>query len=210
MAIQPPEQTIWWNKKIALDELIWIFVAFIWGLIMFFMMVYWHVEGKQNLSTEAYRIEPKVFAQRTEEFVEKYKVRDEEESDIPVVRPPAGGDVYMLARLWEFWPILELEKGQTYRLHLSSVDWQHGFSLQPVNINLQIHPGIEHVVTLTPTSTGTFSVVCNEYCGLGHHTMVGRIEVVEPGSSSSKKADETGKSDDTGATDKTKETKETE
>ena len=73
------------------------------------------------------------------------------------------------------------EKGETYRLHLSSMDWQHGFSLQPNNINLQVHPGYDMVVTLTPTETGTFSVVCNEYCGVGHHTMVGKIHVVEPG-----------------------------
>jgi cytochrome c oxidase subunit II len=36
-----------------------------------------------------------------------------------------------------------------------------------------------HVITLTPTETGEFSVVCNEYCGIGHHTMVGRIRVVD-------------------------------
>ena len=87
----------------------------------------------------------------------------------------------MLARLWEGWPSLELEKGQTYRLHLSSMDWQHGFSLQPNNINLQVHPGYDMVVTLTQTETGTFSVVCNEYCSVGHHTMLGKIHVVEAG-----------------------------
>ena len=85
----------------------------------------------------------------------------------------------MIARLWEWWPILELQKNQTYRLHLSSLDWQHGFSLQPVNINLQVHPGLEQIVTLTPTESGEFSVVCNEFCGVGHHTMVGRIRVVD-------------------------------
>ena len=41
--------------------------------------------------------------------------------------------------------MLELEKDQTYRLHLSSLDWQHGFSLQPININLQVHPGYDMV-----------------------------------------------------------------
>ena len=51
----------------------------------------------------------------------------------------------LLARLWAFWPILELEKGKTYRLHLTSMDYNHGFSLQPVNINLQVHPGYEMV-----------------------------------------------------------------
>jgi cytochrome c oxidase subunit 2 len=87
----------------------------------------------------------------------------------------------MYARLWEWWPVLELERGESYRLHLSALDWQHGFSLQPVNINLQVHPGYDMVMTITPDGTGEFSVVCNEYCGIGHHTMLGKILVVEPG-----------------------------
>ena len=93
----------------------------------------------------------------------------------------AHGDVYMLGRLWEWWPVLELEKGQSYRLHLSSVDWQHGFSLQPININVQVHPGYEHVLTVTPNSSGEYTIVCNEYCGLGHHTMLGKIFVTDGG-----------------------------
>jgi cytochrome c oxidase subunit 2 len=87
----------------------------------------------------------------------------------------------MLARTYEWWPILELEKGKSYRLHLSSLDLMHGFSLQPVNMNIQVHPGREQIITLTPKEAGTYGVVCNEYCGLGHHTMTGRIYVVEPG-----------------------------
>ncbi|VAW81625.1 Cytochrome c oxidase (B(O/a)3-type) chain II [hydrothermal vent metagenome] len=93
--------------------------------------------------------------------------------------PPAGSDVYMLARLWQWWPILELEKGKTYRLHLSSMDWQHGFSLQPVNINMQVLPGYEMVLNITPDVAGEYGVICNEYCGIGHSTMLGRIYVKE-------------------------------
>jgi cytochrome c oxidase subunit 2 len=177
MAISPPESRVWWNDPVSPAELIWIAIAFLWGLIMFFMMVYWHLEGEQNVSTEVYRIDPAVYQERVDDFADTFQVS--EESGIPVARPAPGGDAYMVARLWEFWPILELQKGQTYRLHLSSLDWQHGFSLQPVNINLQIHPGLMHVITLTPTESGEFSVVCNEYCGIGHHTMVGRIRVVD-------------------------------
>jgi cytochrome c oxidase subunit 2 len=146
---------------------------------MFFMMIYWHAAGDQNLSNEAYRIDPEVFAERTEAMVEKFTVREQGETGIPVVHPPPGSDVYLIARTWEWWPILELEKGESYRLHLSSMDWQHGFSLQPVNINLQIYPGYEMVLTLTPTETGEFGIVCNEYCGIGHHEMLGRLIVVE-------------------------------
>ena len=177
MALTSPASKVWWSEKVGKPELTWIAIAFLWGVFMFGMMVWWHLEGNQNLSNEVYRISPEKFEAKTEAFTEKYTVREHE--GIPVAKPEPGVDVYMLSRLWEYWPILELQKGQTYRLHLSSMDWQHGFSLQPVNINIQIHPGIEHVVTLTPTQTGEFSVVCNEYCGVGHHTMVGRIIVVE-------------------------------
>jgi cytochrome c oxidase subunit 2 len=179
VAITPPTERIWWKERIARVELIWIIIAFLWGLVMFFAMIVWHVTGEQNLSNESYRITPERFAAKTEAMTERYKVREEGDTGIPVVRPPAGSEVYMLGRLWEWWPVLELVKGQSYRLHLSSVDWQHGFSLQPTNINLQIHPGYEMVVTLTPTETGEFTVICNEFCGVGHHTMVGKIHVVE-------------------------------
>lgn len=177
MAITPPSERIWWKEPIARVELIWIIIAFSWGLVMFFMMIYWHGAGEQNLSNEAYRTTPEAFSAKTQAMVDEYKVR--EEAGYPVVHPPPGSDVYLIARLWQWWPILEFEKGQSYRLHISSLDWQHGFSLQPVNINLQIHPGYEMVVTLTPTETGEYGVVCNEYCGIGHHNMTGKIYVVD-------------------------------
>ncbi len=179
MSVTPPKNKLWWNEPIPKSELVWVIIAFVWGLIMFFMMIYWHVYGEQNLSNEAYRITAEEFTVKTEAMVEKYQVR--EESGYPVVRPPPGEDIYMIARLWQWWPILELEKGQSYRLHLSSLDWMHGFSLQPVNINLQIHPDYEMVITITPTTTGEFGIVCNEYCGIGHHTMLGRMYVVDNG-----------------------------
>lgn len=175
MAIAAPAKRFWWNEPIERVELIWIVISFLWGLFMFVFMVAWHFIGQQNLSNETYRILPTTYEQKVEDFAGKYKVREEE--GVPVAKPPAGSDVYLLARLWQWWPILELEEGQSYRLHLSSLDWQHGFSLQPVNINIQVHPGYEHVVNLTPTETGVYGVVCNEFCGLGHHTMTGRIYV---------------------------------
>lgn len=177
MAIFSPPQRVWWNEPIEKTEVLWVTIALIWSLIMFFMMPYWHLVGEQNLSNEAYRITAEAFGEKTEQMVDKYTVR--EENGYPVVRPPAGDDIYLLARLWEWWPILELEMGQTYRLHLSSMDWQHGFSLQPVNINIQVHPDYEMVLTIKPTTSGEFGIVCNEYCGIGHHEMVGKMYVVE-------------------------------
>ncbi|MBF8269164.1 MAG: cytochrome c oxidase subunit II [Gammaproteobacteria bacterium] len=177
MAITPPTVRIWWKEPIAKVELIWIVIAFIWGLVMFFMMIYWHGAGQQNLSNEAYKTTPEQYAAKANAVVEAHKVRDE--AGYPVVHPPAGSDVYLIARLWQWWPILELEKGQTYRVHMSSMDWQHGFSLQPTNINISVHPGYDMVVTMTPDQAGEFGIVCNEFCGIGHHMMIGKIYVVE-------------------------------
>jgi cytochrome c oxidase subunit 2 len=178
-SILPPAEHIWWNKPIGREEIVWIAIALIWCLILFTMMPFWHIYGKQNLSNEAYRTTPEAYEAKVNAMVEKHKVRELGNMKVPVVHPPAGSDVYILARLWQWWPILELDKGKTYRLHLSSLDWQHGFSLQPININLQVIPGYEMVLTVTPDVAGEYTIVCNEYCGIMHHTMMGKIFVKE-------------------------------
>ena len=178
-AIQPPTETVWWKQPLDKVEGTWIAIALVWSLIMFIMMPLWHIYGKQNLSNEAYRTTPQAFLAKTQAMVDQYTIRTETEAKLPVVRPPPGSDVYVLGRLWQWWPLLELEKGQTYRLHISSMDWQHGFSLQPVNVNLQILPGYEVVLTITPDTGGEQTIICNEYCGLGHHNMTGKIYVTE-------------------------------
>jgi cytochrome c oxidase subunit 2 len=181
-AIQPPSETIWWKQPLDRVEGTWIALALVWSLIMFVMMPVWHVYGKQNLSSEAYRTTPEAFMAKTQAMVDQYTVRTETNQNLPVVHPPPGSDIYLLGRLWQWWPLLELEKGQTYRLHISSMDWQHGFSVQPVNINTQIVPGYEMVLTITPDTDGDQTIICNEYCGIGHHNMVGKIYITEGGS----------------------------
>jgi len=99
---------------------------------------------------------------------------------IPVVEPTPGGDAYLQAQMWRWYPILKLREGVTYRLHISSLDLQHGFSLLPLNMNFHVLPGYDHVLTITPTRQGEYQIICNEFCGIGHHMMTGRI-VVEPG-----------------------------
>jgi cytochrome c oxidase subunit 2 len=140
-------------------------------------MPYWHVFGNQNLSNESYRIKPEAFEAKAKAMADQYTVRKETKMEIPVVKPPPGSDVYLVARMWQWWPILELEKDKSYRLHISSLDWQHGLSIQPVNINVQVLPGYEVVMNVAPNQAGEYGVVCNEFCGIGHHTMLGKIYV---------------------------------
>jgi cytochrome c oxidase subunit 2 len=164
-----------WFKAPDGAERLWVGLALAWCIVMSIAMPYWHFYGKQNSTGESYRVSVADYAMRTAEFIKTNQVG--EDGGMPIVEVPPGGDGYLLARMWRFEPILKLKKGQTYRIHLSSVDLQHGFSLQPLNMNFQILPGYDHVLTLTPTSSGVFSIICNEFCGIGHHTMTGRIIV---------------------------------
>jgi len=178
-AIHPPAHKIWWKQPIDRVEIVWIAIALLWCLIMFLFMPFWHVYGEQNYSGEAYRVNPEQYVAKVDAFVAEHTVRHESAMNIPVVSPPPGSDVYLLARLWQWYPILELKKGESYRLHISSADWQHGLSIQPININFQVLPGYEMILNITPTETGEFSVLCNEYCGIMHHTMLSKLYVVE-------------------------------
>lgn len=173
--LAPPER-IWW-KPLGKEEKIWLTVSIVWAVVLFSMMIVWGAAAKQDTPTETYKISTTEFQQLTNNFVQKYQVG--QERGIPVVRPPAGSDVYLLGRQFQWYPILELKKGQTYKIHLSSTDVQHGFSLQPLNMNFQALPGYDYVIRLTPTEAGEFYVVCNEFCGLGHHLMSGKIIVKE-------------------------------
>jgi len=177
--LSPPAERIWWNEPIEKVELIWIGVVVVWGLILTLMMPLWHIYGQQNLSTETYRTTPAQFMAKAQKMVDEHTIRKEGDRQFPVVAPPIGSDVFLVARLWDWWPILELKVGQSYRLNLTSMDWNHGFSLQPVNLNIQVLPGYQHVFTVTPNKIGEYAIVCNEFCGIAHHNMVGKIHVVK-------------------------------
>lgn len=173
-----------WFYGPAGHEKIWLGCAILWCFVMSLMMPYWHFRGKQNSTGEAYTVKPVDFLARTEKFVAanrvgtfKNPIANPQMQELPLVEPPAGGDAYLIGRMWQWYPALRLRQGETYRLHLSSLDLQHGFSLQPLNMNFQVLPGYDHVLTLTPTSKGEFTIVCNEFCGAGHHAMTGKIFV---------------------------------
>lgn len=174
-ALQSPPR-VWWKPAEA-AEMFWVKLAFAWCLILFAMMPLWHFKGGQNPSGIRHRVEPKAFMARTQEFIAAYKIG--EDHGIPVVAPPPGSDVYLIGMMWQWQPVLQLQKGASYTLHLSSLDLNHGFNLYPFNVNFQVIPGYDYGLRITPTEAGDFRIVCNEFCGVGHHTMVGRVVVTE-------------------------------
>jgi cytochrome c oxidase subunit II len=172
--IEPP-QGVWW-KPAHRAEKVWIAVAFAWCMVLFAMMPLWHIRGGQNVSGIRHKVEAADFRERVNEFIAEYQVG--EDRGMPIVEPPPGSDIYLLGMMWQWRPILRLQEGAEYILHLSSVDVNHGFNLHPFNINFQVVPGYDYGLRITPTESGEFRIVCNEFCGVGHHMMVGRVEVV--------------------------------
>jgi len=165
----------WWREPLDKKEKTWVLVALVWCLFITFMMPIWHFMGNQNVSTESYHISADQYQKLTDEFIEKYKVGEME--GIDVVEAPANVDIFMVASQFQWEPVVKLKVNQTYRIHISSVDVNHGFSITPINMNFQAVPGYDFVLTVTPTTTGDFVIQCNEFCGAGHHTMVGKIIV---------------------------------
>ena len=169
---------VWW-KPAEKPEKIWVGIAFAWCIVLFAMMPIWHIKGEQNPSGIRHKVDPAAFEARTMEFIDTYRVG--EENGFPVVEPPPGSDIYLIARMWNWTPILRLKRGAEYTLHLSSLDVNHGFSLYPINVNFQIVPGYDYGLRVRPNESGEFSIICNEFCGVGHHLMLGKVIVVDDG-----------------------------
>ncbi len=168
----PPDD---WFKAPHGNEKLWIGLAIGWCAVMSIAMPYWHFRGKQNSTGESYKVEPAKYIARVQEFVKTNQV--DTMNGFPVVEGTPGGDIYLQGQMWLWYPVLKLKKNQTYRLHISSIDLNHGLSIQPLNMNFHVLPGYDHVLTIKPTSSGEFPIICNEFCGIGHHMMAGRIIV---------------------------------
>ena len=63
----------------------------------------------------------------------------------------------------------------TFRI--TSMDVIHGFEIAGTNANAMAIPGYVSQFTVTFPKAGQYSIVCNEFCGLMHHMMVGHVTV---------------------------------
>jgi cytochrome c oxidase subunit 2 len=89
---------------------------------------------------------------------------------------------------WEMSPAT-VPAGQPIEIHVTGADVNHGFGVYDTNHRLvtqtQAMPGFTNVIRHTFTTPGTYRILCLEYCGLGHHTMVAQL-VVTPSSISAR------------------------
>jgi cytochrome c oxidase subunit II len=97
-----------------------------------------------------------------------------------VQRGPGRYDVYMRAQIWSFVPNeIKVPAGSTVTFYVTTPDLEHGFLIERTNVNLMVLPGQVSKTTARFNEPGEYRFFCHEYCGLGHHTMFGKV-VVEP------------------------------
>lgn len=168
----------WWNRPIDRRESIWLGLTGIWSVVIFGWMAAYTRLGNQNPIGETFRVS----ASEYQEKMQAYKDAADERDGALV---PSGTDVYIAAFRfnWDGTPVV-LEAGTEYDVHLSSYDVQHGFSVRAEEtlskqMNFQVLPGYEWVLPMEFDEPGRYRVLCNEYCGNGHRSMHGVIEVVE-------------------------------
>ena len=85
-------------------------------------------------------------------------------TDTPVVE--------ITAKRFAFSPDkITLKKGQTAKLRLHSEDVTHGFFLRALKLDETIPAGQTAEATVTPQTAGTFTTICDHFCGANHGNM---------------------------------------
>lgn len=86
--------------------------------------------------------------------------------------------VEITAKRFEFTPKeITLKQGETVTIRLTTQDVTHGFYMKTLGIDAVVEPGKPTEITLTPQTTGTFTTICDHFCGEGHGNMHMTIRV---------------------------------
>lgn len=88
---------------------------------------------------------------------------------------PNGQDDVVVKR-----PTMVLPLNQPAKALLRSRDVLHNYTVPQFRVKMDMVPGMVSYLWLTPTRTGSFEILCEQYCGLGHHIMRATVDVMEP------------------------------
>jgi cytochrome c oxidase subunit 2 len=93
-------------------------------------------------------------------------------------RPDGSIVVTVVAQMFSFVPDpIEVPVNRPVTFRLTSPDVMHGFEIVGTNANAMVIPGYVSQFTVSFKNPGEYIIGCNEYCGLMHHNMVGKLIV---------------------------------
>jgi cytochrome c oxidase subunit 2 len=93
-----------------------------------------------------------------------------------VAEDPNGQDDVLVKN-----PEVRIPVNKPVKFLLRSKDVLHDFAVAQFRVKMDLIPGMQTFLWLTPTEKGRFEVLCEELCGIAHHTMRGAVIVEEQG-----------------------------
>jgi cytochrome c oxidase subunit 2 len=153
--------------QVELYDKIWMWAAAL--MIAFFMVAigYGAYTGTQHPASHVETIDPRT-ARQDERFTQTGVTR----------RDDGSAQVVVLAQMFSFAPSeIRVPAGRPITFRLTSPDVIHGFQIVASNGNTMVVPGYVSQFTTVFNTPGNYLIVCNEYCGLGHHMMHGTLIV---------------------------------
>ena len=93
-----------------------------------------------------------------------------------VPEDPRGQDDVLV-----FNPEVHIPVDRPVKFVLRSKDVLHNYTVAQFRVKMDLIPGMQTYLWFTPTEQGRFEVLCEELCGIAHHTMRGAVVVAEQG-----------------------------
>jgi cytochrome c oxidase subunit 2 len=87
---------------------------------------------------------------------------------------PKGQDDILI-----YSPTIHIPKDRPLKMWLRSKDVLHNFAVAQFRVKMDMVPGLVSYLWFTPTKAGNYEILCEELCGVGHHTMRGMVIVDE-------------------------------
>ena len=86
--------------------------------------------------------------------------------------------IKVVAKKFDFVPAeIRVRQGETVVLQFTAPEVPMGFNLADFDLRTDIVPGKVATLTFTPDKAGTFTFLCDVFCGSGHEDMSGTLLV---------------------------------
>jgi len=159
-------------KSICADPLErkWVWISLAMAFFMAGMLGFYALAGNIHPPSNVETIDSSRL-HLTEEFAE---------DNLGLKRNADGSlTVTLVAARYGFYPPrIEVPADTTVTFRIASADVLHGVHVPFTNMTTMVVPGYVSEVTTAFPRPGEYSLLCNEYCGLGHDSMWSRLVVV--------------------------------
>ena len=97
---------------------------------------------------------------------------------VAVAQKKAPRTIRVKTRRWVFTPNrIALKKGEPVTFELTAEDIFMGMNIPDFGVRSDVVPGKTMKLTFTPDKAGTFTFLCDVFCGDGHESMSGQLVV---------------------------------